>query len=373
MRLLVICREPLGYLVDAFKLCEYAARKHDVTVLCFESMVGLKPEMKRSQPLPGVRVHTIPLGQSRLARFKQWITACNDEIGGEHDFVYVYHFPGCGLLPLAHRKAGRKRMILDIRSGSVSPRLASRVLVNLITALDARCYKRINIISEGLRDTLRLPRRGTHILPLGADVLNVSRPQLLELHALYVGSLWANRRVTDTVVAFGRFYREVGHRLPMRYTIVGDGLEGERERLIALVKDLGLEDVIRLPGYVPHEQLRPFLEQSNLGVSYVPITPYFDHQPPTKTFEYLLAGLPVIATGTAANRSVVNETNGILISDTPEGFYRGLCEFIARRNSYDAGSIRRDLLSHSWENIMLHDALPRLEQYAHECAASMHG
>jgi glycosyltransferase involved in cell wall biosynthesis len=134
------------------------------------------------------------------------------------------------------------------------------------------------------------------------------------------------------------------------------------------IREAGLEDVIRLPGYVPHEQLRPFLEQCNLGVSYVPITTYFDHQPPTKTFEYLLAGIPVIATGTAANRQVVNETNGILVSDNPDAFYQGLCEFLDRRAAYDADSIRRGLLSYSWENIMLHNALPRLEQCEHECA-----
>jgi glycosyltransferase involved in cell wall biosynthesis len=370
MRLLIISREPLGFLVDAVKLCEYAARNHDVTVLTFDSMVGFTSEMQRvRQQLSGVTVRTVPLGRSRLMRFKRWMAACHEEVAGGHDFVYVYHFPGCGLLSLFQRRSTRKRMLLDIRSGSVSQKRSSRWLVNLVIALDARCFQWINVISEGVRNMLRLPRRRTHILPLGADVLDVSPREPEHLHALYLGLVSVNRRVRDTIEAFALFYRATGHHLPMRYTIVGDGPDGERARLIARVRDLGLEDVIRLPGYVPHEQLRPYLEQCNLGVSYIPMTPYFNHQPPTKTFEYLLAGIPVIATATAANRKVVNESNGILISDTPAAFYRGLCEFVARRGCYDSASIRRSLSSHSWENIMLNNALPRLEMCEHECDA----
>lgn len=40
---------------------------------------------------------------------------------------------------------------------------------------------------------------------------------------------------------------------------------------------------------------------------YVPITDYYEYQPPTKTFEYVLSGLLCLATATSSNKEVITE------------------------------------------------------------------
>jgi glycosyltransferase involved in cell wall biosynthesis len=84
----------------------------------------------------------------------------------------------------------------------------------------------------------------------------------------------------------------------------------------------------------------------------VPITPYYDFQPVTKLYEYMLSGMPVIATNTHENRLVVNDDNGVLINDTPEDFCNGLAKICENRNSYNSLDIRKTVESYTWENIV---------------------
>jgi len=100
--------------------------------------------------------------------------------------------------------------------------------------------------------------------------------------------------------------------------------------------------------------LHLILSKHNVGVSYVPITPYFDVQPPTKTFEYLLAGMPVIATRTKENEKVINEYNGVLIDDTPEDFRNGLALLYERisANKFTSSRIIESSESYTWERIV---------------------
>jgi nucleoside-diphosphate-sugar epimerase len=67
-----------------------------------------------------------------------------------------------------------------------------------------------------------------------------------------------------------------------------------------------------------------YFDIHNIGVSYIPMLKCFDNQPPTKTFEYLLSGMPVIATATNANKDIINDVNGVLINDNSEEVYNGL-------------------------------------------------
>lgn len=126
----------------------------------------------------------------------------------------------------------------------------------------------------------------------------------------------------------------------------------------AWVKDHGLEDVVSLPGFVPHRELARYYEKCNVGVSYVPINRIYDCQPPTKTFEYLLAGLPVIATNTSENAAVITEHNGLLIEDTPEAFYQALKKLAENRIAYCSDRIRAEALKYSWETIVHSNLVP---------------
>ena len=142
------------------------------------------------------------------------------------------------------------------------------------------------------------------------------------IHLLYVGT-FRGRRLYETLEGFARFYHERSKDVAMRYTLVGTGLPEDCERLRRLSHALRIAHVVEFPGYIPHAELLPYFEMANIGVSYVPITSYYNHQPATKMFEYLFAGMPVVATGTAENRVIINPSNGVLIEDSADGFDSG--------------------------------------------------
>ncbi len=93
-------------------------------------------------------------------------------------------------------------------------------------------------------------------------------------------------------------------------------------------------------------------------MSYIPVKPWYDFQPATKTYEYLLSGIPVIATNTYENRQVINEKNGVLIDDNPESFAIGLEKMYNNINCFDQNIIIRSVQDHEWQNIAL-----RLKNY----------
>ena len=108
---------------------------------------------------------------------------------------------------------------------------------------------------------------------------------------------------------------------------------------------------IKVLGRIPHDQLQPFFDTHNVGLSYIPMTPYYDVQPPTKTFEYLLSGLAVIGTATSENKLVINKNNGVLASDSIENFQIGLGCLQQNLKNFNSKQIRLEAQKYSWKHI----------------------
>ena len=108
-------------------------------------------------------------------------------------------------------------------------------------------------------------------------------------------------------------------------------------------------------------KLGPFYERCNVGVAYIPKTEFFDIQPSTKIFEYLFAGMPVIATATLENKRVIMNDNGILIEDNPESFYEGLKRLYNKRHFFDSKIIKKTCGQYSWNRIVKKNLRPYLE------------
>jgi glycosyltransferase involved in cell wall biosynthesis len=117
---------------------------------------------------------------------------------------------------------------------------------------------------------------------------------------------------------------------------------------------------VRFYGRVPYNKVEDFLKNANIGIVFLPMTPYYNHQPTTKLFEFLLAGIPVIATNTSENSSIVNESNGILIKDNVEGFVNGLKQISEKPEQLNEESIRNSVSSFTWEAIVSQHLKPVL-------------
>jgi len=123
-----------------------------------------------------------------------------------------------------------------------------------------------------------------------------------------------------------------------------------------------MNNVITLYGRIPHFELQPFFDKCNIGVSYIPMTEYYEFQPPTETFEYILSGMVCIATDTNENRLLISKENGVLCEDNPESFANALDYVYYNRQNYNSETIRNSLKDYTWENIVNKYLIPILNK-----------
>ena len=220
-------------------------------------------------------------------------------------------------------------------------------------------FDTVSVISEGVKARLGLDKAS--ILPLGADEISVV-PKHFDgpFSLLYVGSL--DRDILKTVQGFHQFLK-LHPEIPMHYDIIGHGYR-QMDEVRDYVAENGLWDFVTMHGRIPHTQLQPFFDKCNIGVSFVPMTEYYDNQPATKTFEYVFSGLFTIATGTAANKEVITGENGCIIRDTAEDFCAAL-EMLAKHGAkYDSERIRQSLRDYAWPNIVDKSLRPIIREMA---------
>ncbi len=348
--LLILNKTQFGYHLDTYYYCKFAANRLRIKYVGFDTG---SPRLD----LEGVEVTYVAYGGPMLRRYLRLLAAFAQEVRRSKGAIFINYFPGCGLLRCF---GSRTRMIVDIRTGSVSENSLMRRLGNWLMRWESRLFRNISVVSRGLAERLHLPPYKTHVLPLGAESMTMTGKRFDRLDLLYVGTLYG-RRIEDTVIGVKQFLHGCDEPVPLAYTIVGDGYNGELEELRLLVRHYGLEGIVYVLGYVHKTRLREAFDRCNVGVSYVPVNDIYDCQPATKTFEYLFAGMPVIATATTENRKIVNRLNGVLIEDTPEAFCRGLKEVYDRRYEFDSEKLWLCCPESSWDRIVGLDFVPYIQ------------
>jgi glycosyltransferase involved in cell wall biosynthesis len=267
---------------------------------------------------------------------------------GIHDMVFVVYFPGASLLRLF---PGGRKVFMDIRTGSDRPHPLRFRLENILLVAETRMFPRLSIVSASLSDFLGFPPGRCTVLPLGGDRLDLPQKTYDDLRLFYVGTL-DQREIEKTVEGLGLFWKETGGRVAVAYDIVGSGPPDQEAAVHAAIAASPCASRIQFHGRIPNTELRPFLERANVGVAFIPLKEYYQCQPSTKVFEYLLAGIPVLATRTRENQAVVNDSNGALCDESAEGFARGLREIWDRRATYNADALRGGVLAYDWETIV---------------------
>ena len=337
-KLTILCPKQWGHHIDSYKMALFFQREYTVTYLCWDH--GFK-----RVPAEAVNVIYVSRSGSLLARNLRYLRTAYRHLNRVRpEICFIKYFVGCSITKLAAANVG---YILDVRTGSVHQDGIRRRLYDSIIKLESLMFRNITVISEALGRRLGLENRST-VLPLGSDIKSADRKTFESIRLLYVGTL-NNRNISETIKGIARFRDRHGKNIVRRYTIVGDGRE--YQLLKEQIKAHRLQRVVTLKGRVPYCELKSLLDSHNVGVSFVPMTHYYDCQPVGKTFDYLLSGLVVIATGTSENRKVIQGSNGVCIADSADSFADGLYQVWQRRKQYDSDQIRRSVGEYSWDNI----------------------
>jgi len=340
-KVLIINPNQFGYHSDTYYYCKYLKESYYITY------IGWNHNLPKIET-PGVQAVYVKRNGNIIVRSIRFMRYAFKELRDEPAIVFIKYFKLVSLALLLLKP--NYNYVLDIRTGSVHKNSLIRRLQDSGLRFEARFFKSVTVISESLSEKFGLKHK-SHILPLGADIISMRNKSFDELNLLYVGTLY-NRNIENTIRGFKKFYEEFKGQIPLNYIIIGSGPGNEEADLKNLITQLGLSEAVRIAGSIPHDQLTPHFDISNVGVSYVPLTDYYDVQPVTKTFEYLLSGMPVIATNTSENRKVISQNNGVLIGENPEDFYLGLKEIFDRRRLFDSGNIRNASMDYTWENIV---------------------
>ncbi len=350
-RVLYILPEQFGHCAGYLYYCKYLLRAgYAVTVLHFDQgrtpcgLDGLEQVAIKAGPTgnPVARLFRPLLLRLRLAKAALGLKK-------SHDVIIIKYMPGAALLGLL---CGMRRCFLDIRSVTIAPSAFRRKSHDALMRLEAKFFPKVFVLTDVLAEQLRISPRKAILLPLGADDMSPGAKDYAgRFSLLYIGT-FAQRNIHLAVRGFAAFYRRYGGAVPASFDLIGDGPTAEMDKIRAEIESNGLQGVVFLRGRLAHHEARKYFERCGYGVSFVPIVPFFDRQPPTKTYEYVLSGLYVLGTDTAANRELINPANGILFQDTAEAFAAALEKTFLRRHEICEGDVRGSLAQYSWKLIV---------------------
>lgn len=349
-KILIVCKIDLGSHTDLYKWCYYLRDEYDVSLICLDTKYE-KVQME------GVKVHYVSCRGSRILKGIRYVLSVLWRILWFKGKIMVVYFEHCKVIK---KVFPRRRMLLDIRTLAISPDETARRQMDNDIVSACKCFDVVSVISEGVKKKIGDVGRKVHILPLGADCISDKQRDYSKLRLLYVGT-FAGRDIDKTIKGVNMFLRE-HPSVDIKYDIIGSGYGNELEDYRKLVKDLGLTEIITLHGRVANHLLQPYFDEANIGVSFVPITDYYNVQPPTKTFEYVLSGLYTIVTATDANREIITQANGILIEDSPQAFASALEQVLREKENIDELEVRASLSAYNWANIVNKCLKPILQE-----------
>ncbi len=89
--------------------------------------------------------------------------------------------------------------------------------------------------------------------------------------------------------------KEISEKIPGSVLILYGRYEaGYKEYLEKIVSDLNISDAVELRGIIGREQIPEIINNADIGIIPYPTTDYMNLALPTKAFEYISSGLPVV-------------------------------------------------------------------------------
>jgi glycosyltransferase involved in cell wall biosynthesis len=341
--IILVSPDQYGYFTIYYNYAKYLGKESDVTYICFD-----QGETK-FEPSENVRVVYVPLSDKKtfniLRYYREIIRTYYSRLPAKLILKYYFFSSFLNLF------IPRKSLILDIRTGYISKTKIKTFIYNLIIRSEALAFKRVIVLSESLRKRLKLRIYKTTIIPLGANPDTFSAKEFVKLKLLYVGTL-ISRNIYQTVEGLFKYIKQNNNNLDVTYHIVGGGKPAEVNKLKNTISHFNLQDIVHYEGQIYGDNLRMFFKNCNIGVSYIPMIEDYDCQPATKTIEYLMAGMPVLATETSENKKIISEYNGVLIKDDPQSFADGLKKIVSVMLKYDGKMISSSVNDYSFECII---------------------
>jgi glycosyltransferase involved in cell wall biosynthesis len=140
-------------------------------------------------------------------------------------------------------------------------------------------------------------------LPRTDSLFSISEPKHDTFTLVYLGAVSEERGSSDMLEALAILRRRSAPAA--RLDIVGPVDTAHLERLEDLARRLEVADAVRFHGYVPPREAWSIAARCHCGLAVLRAHANYVESYPTKMFEYMALGLPVVASNFPLYRSVV--------------------------------------------------------------------
>jgi len=352
-------RSQPGYLDFAYRI-EALSKRYDVMLVSDHPLTV--PEMD----IKGVRQHVLPGGESQLGWFRYLWNAARFVRQQRPDCVILLHTLAA---PLAH-------LLENVPTALYWNEHAIRLKSTTPTHFLKRIYQdwrhRYFFIDAARRADLLMPIGEAHQEDLLAQGCKPARTRLIymgvderfrgvalkrvrqgmndPLELIYTGTV-QKARGRDVMLEAMAMAIKAG--VPARLTMVGASPE-ELVYCNAYARQLGIADTVTIYGRVPGQEIPAYIARADAGICIWEDQPWWRFNPPTKLFEYLVAGLPVLASNIRTHTQYISDgENGLVFEYDSASLAQIIRALWERRAELPAFKQRafESSTPYRWENI----------------------
>lgn len=313
-----------------FKECRSLARAgHEVVLIAPHDA---------DEVVDGVRIRAFPRAHGRLARMTRGVRAALRLCREERADVVHAHDPELmpGLARLARDGAKvvfdmHENVVADIRTKPWLPSWARGAIADAV-GRGMRVWLRDACVvfaeSSYPRDYPWITRGTTVLnLPRLDELLAIRAPRSAAFRVAYVGSITAQRGSLTTIEALG-LLRARG--IDAGFDLVGLVDQAHADEIRAAAVRAGVADVV-LHGYLPPGPAYAIAARCSVGLAVLDDDPNLRDSYPTKLFEYMALGLPVIVSDFPLWRDVVDAAGcGVCVPPGDASALADALELLAR-------------------------------------------
>ena len=227
----------------------------------------------------------------------------------------------------------------SLQVSNTAKRIKNKAMLSLcyLSAKRARCVMPVgeeqyfDLLSHGCSD------KKTRLVPLGVQddflaptILNRNKDSWSDLlKVIYTGTV---RRARGRDVMLEALAIANTDKPRVHLTLVGTNAAQiaycERK-----ARDLAISPFLTIMGRVEGQEIPALLRSADVGICIMEDTPYYRFNPPTKLFEYFVAGLPVIVSNIRTHTRYVSDwQNGIIFEYDAQDLARKLMDLSERPN-----------------------------------------